>query len=48
MATNNPRSPAQGGRVDAPPLRPAPPSKEQKPVDVPRRPPGGREGGAQR
>jgi hypothetical protein len=46
MAKNNPRTPAEGGRVDAQPLRPAPRSKEQKPVDVPRRPAGGREGGA--
>jgi hypothetical protein len=40
------RPPTEGGPPVNPGLRPAPPSKEQTPVDVPRRPSGGREGGA--
>jgi hypothetical protein len=48
MASNHPRTPAEGGRVDNPGLRPALKSGEKQPVSVPVRPPGGREGGAQR
>jgi len=35
MASNNARSPRQGGCVDNPGLRPAPRSGEKQPVDVP-------------